>query len=1135
MIVHPIKNNTFYNKGSVLIFALAALTMISGIGIIFFCFAMLSSQISTNQVNQLEANLASSAGIYTAIAFLQQCYQEQKWYTEFHQGKNTFPAWYYAGEDVNCNGIRDQKIGNDSINEADVDEDGTLDCPLAMSQMPSCLAGNYSCKPYNRLQGCFYTKNLTNDDSITYLLRIEDLSGRIFIGNDYSVPQEQEWITGIPRMIETLIKWHEDLDTDYQEKPDIKIPLGLQKYFELKKNISDSLKQRIAKYFIEYGWSDPSVILPPVGNNVTPAVADPVELYKTWKEKKDAKIEIHSVIQYKTIETQKRSPVNINTASEPVLIACLNGLMGRYIRPGQLNTIKDKDGNAIYNLESDSLICIDINFDMAKKIAKEIIRRRISSAFVSWKDFAKFLGDLLEKNGNEWKDFTVDHACLIWANANPNSNLNKFHPDFPDSYLYSLWKKAANVTGKKYLDYRMDKSDLVVYTTEFCFEPTGYFLIESLGRAINDENSLSDYYSSLVIKIFDIYKHTTQSDFLNNNTFLNHMLSVYPKISNDQVIKEPINPKDCQYDGFISFLPIEYHSVPKESFFSCLQPKNGSSCEYSYIDGTAKNKTEIIQSSQHNDGVFLEPDALAFHTKSLEYSWKFDASGKPTGNEEEKLHSFISFWYKPCWNVNDPYARPHCLLEANSRSQNTNQNSEILTIFQFYSSSKGLKEQDEQDGQDEEDEEKNDSNNNQKSKKIRWNLFAWDVKEPDGMLPYDPYVEVPEDICLNRWMFIALQWGISDMKIRLNNHTTSIRIFYKQIAYIQFTTNMMCMKNGAILAEGIPLKIDSNLTEKSYLDWYDENELRCTNEKNNPRSMKQQLCRRLIEIELKKIASLTTPQAIAEKERLNQYLKEIDFEYNIERIAKEISLDFTLYSSYIKSQSDSDSNKKEIPPIIFSKQMRLGNGLKIYDEDTIKKYNDLVIQYNELYKKYITNPWGKPPIKPLPKEGLWIKALSSGMYANIVGGKDKEMKNIEDTISSLYYQGRYPIELNKDRYSQSHYVSKIDLSSFVPSGIKEIHIGALKWTEYLPQDAPDIQDSPATTICIELVNQDKNWMEVCVQPEGNKINKLSTLKLEYFLKFDIQQSRSPLLVAPMLDDLTIQYSYGVQWIYFSPK
>ena len=67
---------------------------------------------------------------------------------------------------------------------------------------------------------------------------------------------------------------------------------------------------------------------------------------------------------------------------------------------------------------------------------------------------------------------------LIWANANPNSNLNKHAPDFPDSYLYQLWRIQGN--HEKTLFYRIDKSDLIVYTTEFCFYPTGYFEITSL-------------------------------------------------------------------------------------------------------------------------------------------------------------------------------------------------------------------------------------------------------------------------------------------------------------------------------------------------------------------------------------------------------------------------------------------------------------------------------------------------------------------------------------------------------------------------------------------------------------------------------------------------------------------------------
>ncbi|MFC1587660.1 PilX N-terminal domain-containing pilus assembly protein [Planctomycetota bacterium] len=85
--------------------------------------------------------------------------------------------------------------------------------------------------------------------------------------------------------------------------------------------------------------------------------------------------------------------------------------------------------------------------------------------------------------------------CLL-ANFNPNSQLNDFNPD-------------------RHIFRMVDKAQLTQYTTEFCFEPTGYFQIKSLGQVTQvDGRILASRKIHTVIKLFEMFRISTQSQFM---------------------------------------------------------------------------------------------------------------------------------------------------------------------------------------------------------------------------------------------------------------------------------------------------------------------------------------------------------------------------------------------------------------------------------------------------------------------------------------------------------------------------------------------------------------------------------------------------------------------------------------------
>lgn len=97
-------------------------------------------------------------------------------------------------------------------------------------------------------------------------------------------------------------------------------------------------------------------------------------------------------------------------------------------------------------------------------------------------------------------------ADVIKANFNPNLHLNELNPD-------------------ENLHLLVDKTDLIVNSTEFCFVPTGHFEVESLGRVVRPAAGEADAFAasnnqlmaqakaSAVFKIYDLVRETSQKQF----------------------------------------------------------------------------------------------------------------------------------------------------------------------------------------------------------------------------------------------------------------------------------------------------------------------------------------------------------------------------------------------------------------------------------------------------------------------------------------------------------------------------------------------------------------------------------------------------------------------------------------------
>ena len=175
----------------------------------------------------------------------------------------------------------------------------------------------------------------------------------------------------------------------------------------------------------------------------------------------------------------------------------------------------------------------------AKAIAAEIIACRSRSGryatapfggpFKNWAQFYAFCDNLVEvrKDGQAGAGIMRDErfskdeerrqaaqamADLLKANFNPNFTPNEINPDHN-------------------LHLMIDKTDLVVNSTEFCLLPTGLFSISSVGRVIRDrrddngvrkgdkdsgtgaQDIVAQSRIDAVVRAYDVYRETSQRHF----------------------------------------------------------------------------------------------------------------------------------------------------------------------------------------------------------------------------------------------------------------------------------------------------------------------------------------------------------------------------------------------------------------------------------------------------------------------------------------------------------------------------------------------------------------------------------------------------------------------------------------------
>jgi hypothetical protein len=189
---------------------------------------------------------------------------------------------------------------------------------------------------------------------------------------------------------------------------------------------------------------------------------------------------------------EPRAPINVNTVTREVLVALLWGLSASFVD---------------YDHPTGHLItrAVSISQAQAEAAADHIINARYTFGtpagawgFNDWMHLKNEVIDTIPGLDRFQK-------ALIHANANPNTDIRKLNPDL-------LLVDSNPVTDSQDL-VRLDKSDILVKSTELCFSSMGFFEIETLGRVSSGNAPVAQERIETIVKVFDAVRYTTQEQF----------------------------------------------------------------------------------------------------------------------------------------------------------------------------------------------------------------------------------------------------------------------------------------------------------------------------------------------------------------------------------------------------------------------------------------------------------------------------------------------------------------------------------------------------------------------------------------------------------------------------------------------
>ncbi len=458
-------------RGLALLIVVGVLGILAVLATAFTTMAQLERRASAQRLHATKAELLARSGLEDALARL---------------GSSQDPdavGSRFGGEDWDNSGTLSGFEG-----AAEVYRTGVLDqdaCPVRHALRPSFAArggvnGNPAVLPVNgRARG--FSGRLSGD---SYTLGIQ--TGGIHVnGGDPAAAPTDGYNAVLKRILGTLAEALNREEgaplslADGENLVALRPAAGWKSFREIRdvalggdQAKLDALQPCLALH----AWVDRKVIRP----NATPDLAD--RAFQSWADIKLAR---------QAPGLEPRAPVDLAWARSrrPVLIALLAGLKGLWLDE---TTAENGTGADIVGHLRPAELVLDWTrpTDECRLVADAILQS--PDGLRTWQDWDAFC-DTLAFTGTTDLQAKRD---LLKANFNPNSDLNKFNPN-PS------------------LARRVDKSDLLAYSTEFSLVSTGGGRVTSVGRLTDRSGTLlAEREVSAEIAPYRVFRITTQGEFV---------------------------------------------------------------------------------------------------------------------------------------------------------------------------------------------------------------------------------------------------------------------------------------------------------------------------------------------------------------------------------------------------------------------------------------------------------------------------------------------------------------------------------------------------------------------------------------------------------------------------------------------
>ena len=502
-----------------------------GLSLFAVTFVRLTSierSATSSYMHKLEARSIARAGLHRAISELRNHYKTKA----FDDSRKSFSAGTYRPNDPWCYYDRYYRDAF-YVNNANSADQTKQKAPLGLTLTPNISYRNEA--QINTMKVDLQRSDMTSKQAFyisgnmgltpsgglkNYRLKILDCASMLYVNNPDSNVLE--------RMLKNLLRARFHLNANaatdiakrvskrrpsggYLTKEQIGLVIRDRNSGNSAKYLSDTQWELIKDDLTCFAWTDNKVILPPLTKFTTRTHSTVTSLGS--QEVNDPSIKASLIMT-------ERAPVNINTASLPVLISVFAEIEGVITELKRNYTHGDAQSNVTMNV----IKTVTIDFNEATNLAKKVLQRRHSQnsgPFRSWFEFETWL-DTTAMNSID-----AQEKDLIKAMVNPNTDIayHKFASEGNHNYRWIL-----NDSGTGFLPSVtrvLDKTDLTQMTTELCFASMGWFEITSLGqiwkqgeitgsgsnqrvllKQVQAEQSVQT-----VVRVYDLLRLTTQRDF----------------------------------------------------------------------------------------------------------------------------------------------------------------------------------------------------------------------------------------------------------------------------------------------------------------------------------------------------------------------------------------------------------------------------------------------------------------------------------------------------------------------------------------------------------------------------------------------------------------------------------------------